>query len=126
MYQFRATVQGGKPRFADDGATLERAYLALEGREIVLTIKRRSQVRSLKANALYWVYLTNISSETGHTPNELHEFFKAKFLSPRFETIYNEEVELPPSTAILSSQEFSAYMERICAMTGVPIPEVML
>lgn len=124
MYQFRATIKDGRPQFADDGEALSKAYIALEGREVVLTLKQKKYVRSLKANALYWVYLTSIASETGHTPDELHEFFKAKFLPPRFETIYNEEVELSPSTALLDTAEFSQYMERICAMTGVPIPEV--
>ena len=29
---------------------------------------------------LYWMYLDAIAHETGHTPEELHEHFKRKFL----------------------------------------------
>lgn len=79
--------------------------------------------RTDNQNAFYWAYLRIISDETGDTSNDLHEFFKRKFLAPKFITVLGKEIKIPGSTAKLSKADFGEYLERICAECGVPIPD---
>jgi hypothetical protein len=53
----------------------------------------------------------------------LHEFFKRKLPPPRFVTIRGEEMQLPGSTTDLSKGEMVNFMDRICALTNIPIPD---
>ncbi len=83
--------------------------------------------RSLSQNNLYWLYLEEIEIETGNSANDLHEFFKREFLPPQFITVKLKgksiERKIPRSTTDLSKLEFGTYMEKICALTNVPIPD---
>lgn len=94
----------------------------LEGKEISVIIETYKGKRTLDQNALYWHYLTIISSETGHTENELHEIFKRLYLPPQFLKYKGREIKIPGSTAKLNKVQFGEYLDRICADTDVPIP----
>lgn len=49
--------------------------------EYTVTIERAHATRSLEQNALYWAgYVKPLSDYTGYTPNEMHEYLKARFL----------------------------------------------
>jgi hypothetical protein len=85
-------------------------------------IEEQASVRSLSQHNFYWVYLGIVGHETGHTPEELHEWAKKKFLPRRFATVFGEEVEVVPTTKTLKKHEFGEYLDRICAETGVPLP----
>jgi hypothetical protein len=61
--------------------------------------------------------------ETGDNADDLHEFFKRKLLPPVFKTIRGEEIKLPASTTDLSKSDFAEYLDRICALTNVPLPD---
>lgn len=100
-----------------------RSIRTLEGKEVVVVVKQYRRIRSVKQNALYWLYLGALSEWSGHTTEELHQFFKLKFLPRRFITVLNEEVQDEPSTTVLDDKEFSEYLERIQAHTDVPIPD---
>lgn len=83
--------------------------------------------RTNAQNRFYWVYLRIIENETGNSSNDLHEYFKRVLLPPRFITIKNKErkdleVKIPASTTKLNKIDMGEYMEKICAETGVPIP----
>ena len=91
--------------------------------EYQITIKKKSNVRTLKQNSYYWFYLSIISIETGELENDLHDYFKRKLLPPRFKTILGKEVKLPATTTELNSKEFTDYMEKISALTSIPIPD---
>lgn len=97
-----------------------------EGTKLVIDIDKQKNVRSLSQNKYYWLYLSVIADETGHTEEELHELFKRKFLPPTHKTVLGTGFKLPASTTDLSKHDFSEYLERICAMTGVPIPDPAL
>lgn len=92
----------------------------------VLRLETNKPIRSLSQNALYWVYLKKISLETGSEDEDLHEFFKSKFLPKRLIKIKGKstehEVESVGSTTKLTKAEFSEYMEKIARLTEVPIP----
>lgn len=95
----------------------------LAGHRIQFEIDKRKTKRSRSQNSYYWMYLGVIAQETGDEADDLHEFLKRKLLPPVFKMIRGEEVRLPASTTDLSKADFSDYMDKIAALTGVPIPD---
>jgi hypothetical protein len=93
------------------------------------TVRIEPQVltRSLSQNALYHLYLDVIERETGNNHNDLHEFFKREFLQPKIIKLRIEgkdiERKIPASTTELNKIDFADYLDKICAMTSVPIPD---
>jgi len=68
-------------------------------------------IRGSKINRFYWgIALRHISDHTGHSPNELHEAFKAKFLHQEDLTILGEKVA---TTRKLSAKEFKDYVRKV-------------
>lgn len=118
-------------RLASGRLVLNRVRLAklLKGKrdcEAVLLIEKKHATRSLAANAYYWSgVIGTISDYTGYTPEEVHEFCKAKFLpskvtlaDKRGEVV--EEIVVGRSTSTLNKIEFGEYIEAIrqwCAET---------
>jgi hypothetical protein len=88
-----------------------------------LIIEEEKRVRTRSQNSYYWVYLGVIAEETGDNPDDLHEFFKRKLLHPVFKTIRGEEIKLPRSTTELTKLEFGEYLDKICALTNIPLPD---
>src|SRR5947209_12274567 len=88
-----------------------------------LVIEEEKHVRTHSQNAYYWVYLGVIARETGDNADDLHEFFKRKLLPPVLKTIQGEEIKLPRSTTELSKTDFGEYLDRICALTNIPLPD---
>lgn len=88
-----------------------------------MRIEHQEPTRSMNQHKFYWVYLGVISDETGHTPDELHAWAKTKFLPRKFSSVMGMDVELSPTTQTLKKAEFNEYLERICAETGVPLPD---
>lgn len=85
---------------------------SLAGKHIEVYVQKRQQKRSHQANRFYWGYvLSEIADATGYTKDEAHEALKFKFLK--------EDGDGPlvkvKSTADLSTEEFSAYVERVMA-----------
>ena len=59
-----------------------------------VTIKRFVKARSNPQLALYWEWLGIISKETGNDKDDLHEFFKRKFLTPEIKEVLGTEVAI--------------------------------
>lgn len=121
--RFSCHIENGKLRV--DTPDKYQKYLSglNEGVKLTLDIDKKTNVRSRSQNNYYWMYLGVIEDETGNEANDLHELFKRKFLPPQFKTILGHDLKLPASTTTLSKHDFSEYMEKICAETGVPIPD---
>lgn len=88
----------------------------------------KDNLRSMSQNKLYWLYLSVISRETGEEEvKALHALFSEKLLPPVFLKVkgrnHVHEVETRMSTTELSKAEFSEYLLKIQAMTGIPIPD---
>jgi hypothetical protein len=96
------------------------------GAKILIRVEEEKTVRSLRQNRFYWHYLQVIAEETGNLSDDLHEYFKRKFLPPRYIKVLNDEIKIPASTTGLSKAEFIEYMDKICALTNVPIPDPSL
>ena len=90
-----------------DGATVQ----------LEVTIKRAS--RSLQQNSWYWGVIVELIAEyTGYTPDEVHEFLKAKFIPKRLaiadangEVV--DEYVLGGSTRKMNTLQFGEYCEQI-------------
>jgi hypothetical protein len=79
----------------------------------VLEWKRLAHKRSIQANGLYWMWLSCIAEETGHTKEELHEYFAQKNLPSIEKNVFGWPVTLRRSTATLDVDEFSTYLNKI-------------
>lgn len=83
--------------------------------------------RSGQQNRYYWLYLGLISREYGNDVDDLHEYFRKRFLPRETFTIKgpkgNLKVERIKSTTKLSKVEFGEYLDRIAAETEIPLPD---
>lgn len=79
-------------------------------KEFQLVARKARKPRSNNQNSYYWgVVLSLIYDHTGHTPEELHEAFKWKFLK-RFNS---DGLEFAKSTTELTTGEMMEYVENI-------------
>jgi len=120
-----------------DQATVANAivHLNLEGgRKWQVTIEPFKKKRTLSQNALMWKWIGEVANlvhkETGQDADDIHEFFKTKFLPARIVEIAGETIERRTTTK-LSTQEMSDYMTKIHAFVTselgfiLPLPEEM-
>lgn len=80
---------------------------------IQVTIEEYDPKRSTQANRRYWLVIGAIAKETGNDKDEVHEFFKQKFLGERVVEIAGERATVRPSTTRLKKHEFNDYMEKV-------------
>jgi len=71
------------------------------------------QQRSLAANRLYWLWLRCIHDETGQAEQDLHEYFKGKYLAWQHKEIFGQEVSITPRTRSLDTKQFTEYLDKI-------------
>lgn len=70
--------------------------------------------RSNRQNRYLWgVVYKLISDEVGHSPEEIHEILKDKFLPKHKIEIGNLKEEVPVSTKELTTADFNEYIETI-------------
>ena len=100
-----------------------KSYLASLNGEVELVLQKYRKTRTDRQHRFYWAYLHLVAEETGHTEDDLHEFFKAKFLGSRIVMVLGETIEMRVSTTDLSKTGMAEYMDKISALTGVPIPD---
>ena len=100
-----------------------------EGKPYDVEIKLHRAHRSPDQNRLYWLWLTCLADETGHSKDDLHEFFKRRFLSAMEKSLFEgrHSISVTPSTAHLDTKEMTGYLEciRHFAMNeaGVLLPD---
>ena len=119
----RVQVEDGKMR----SPALKQFLATAKAGTYYFTIDEVKPKRSIAQNNYYWgAYLPLLSRETGYTVDELHSLFKTKFLQQRVADIeMNGERMLVPiegSTTSLSKLEFSEYIEKVEAFTGIQSP----
>ena len=125
--KFLAEVKDGKLKITNP--RLFNLYIGSLKGKVWLKVKRYRKARTTGApgeksnmNGYYWLYLTAIATETGDNENDLHEYFKRALLPPRFKTVMKKQIKLPATTTELTGLEMMNYMEKINALTGIPIP----
>jgi hypothetical protein len=75
-------------------------------------ITERRIKRTISQNGLYWLWLQCLSHETGNDKDEIHEFFKQKYINPELKIIFDESVELR-STTELNTLQFKSYLDNV-------------
>lgn len=105
---------------------IQRSYLADNAGKMAF-IDIPKQKRTLSQNRYYWLYLNVIEIETGNNSDDLNEFFKRKLLPPKFVIIKGKtqahELKIPKSTTELDKIEMGEFLDKISALTGVPLPD---
>ena len=88
-------------------------FIEFPGTQFYLKLLKKRRVRSLKQNSLYWVWLTYIEMETGQEKDDLHSFFKERFLKSEKIEILNHSYLKTQSTTALNTKEFTEYLDKI-------------
>ena len=79
-----------------------------------LKITRKTTKRSLPQNKLMWMWYKCIEDSTGTPANDIHEYYKSKFLCyPK--TIYGRQYIVVGSTTSLNTTQFTEYLNKIQA-----------
>lgn len=117
--KFAATVKNGELLILSKRALQDHLATFEENTPLDITVSRHRKDRSGKQNRYYWgVVLELISEHTGHTPEELHEIFKRKFLPPKIIKYRDAEIRIPASTTEADTLAFTDYVERVRAEAG--------
>lgn len=109
-----------------DKQSLSRFIKSHEGFWFELSIGLKG--RSIPQNKYYWgVIVKSVADETGHSVNDVHDFFKTKFLSRKV-SIGGSEQTITGSTSELDVAEFEEYAEKCRRFAGevlgliIPLP----
>ena len=86
---------------------------ALPDKRYEISINVHRDKRSYPQNRLMWLWYTCIADETGEDSEELHKFFKEKFLKREHFKVFGEVLEDTISTTSLNTQEFKEYLDNI-------------
>lgn len=97
-----------------------------EGKAYDVTVVRHRERRSVDQNRLLWLWIKCISDETGQDKDDLHEYFKQKFLGFDTKTLWGTILYRPVSSSALDSLQFTQYLEHIRAFAsselGIELP----
>lgn len=76
-------------------------------------VRKSSRNRSTKQNNLYWQWMSIIASETGDSVDDLHDYFKRKFLGLQARQVLDDVVITVKDSHSLSTKEFAEYMTQV-------------
>jgi hypothetical protein len=103
------------------------AYLNLAHQTWEVLIRPFRPTRSLEQNARYWALVSAVATETGHTPEEIHEVAKARLLGLESVEAFGIRVDKPRSSAALKVGDFADYMTRfeawVACELGIRLPD---
>lgn len=127
QYKHKVKIENSKFKFVNK-AMFDRELSGLEGKEVFVTIKEAKESRSDNQNRYYFgVVLKLISDETGNDVEDIHEYFKVKFLGLEKKEILGYEINVLMTTTKLNTKEFEEYLENIRRFAskelGIVIPE---
>lgn len=83
----------------------------------------KKPTRSESQNSLYFMYLNNIAKDKGYSSKDIHEWAKEICLPSEVKEILGDTVTVKKSTTELNKSEFTEYLLKIQAKTGVKIPD---
>jgi hypothetical protein len=104
-----------------DEATRHRAVehvagLSIDGKQWEVSVARKRKRRTLNQNALYWKWIgevvDHVSDCTGYEKDEVHEYFKQRFLEPKAIEIDGFAAKRYTTTDC-DTGEMAKYMDRI-------------
>ena len=95
-----------------------------EGKKYSVSITLSREKRSIQQNRLYHLWLNCISAETGNEVEDLHDYFKGRFLARRV-VVFGEERNAAISTTKLNTAEFTVFLDKVqqfAANEGIILP----
>jgi hypothetical protein len=92
-----------------------------DGESWDVKVTKKRWRRSISQNSLYWLWLTCIEQETGNDRNDLHEFFKAKFLGFEEINVLDHLVTRVVSTTQKNTLQFKEYLDKIQLFASVEL-----
>jgi len=127
MSTYVVSVKDGKPQLTvEQRASMDQAFIKLEGEEVRISIEKPSKDRTGKQNKYYWgVVLAYLADDTGHTTEEVHEEMKDKFLTREYVTVGGLEHQIEKTTTTLTTKGFSDYIDQViafCGIMGISVP----
>lgn len=92
-----------------------------------IKITKKHFKRSVSQNNLYWLWLSCLEKETGNDRNDLHEFFKAKFLGFEEIKVFDHVITRVVSTTEKDTLQFKEYLDKIQMFAsmelGIQLPD---
>ena len=79
-----------------------------------LTIKRRTEPRTVSQNSLMWMWFECISQETGTPKQDVHDYYCSLFLSKPI-SIGDRQVLVKGSTSSLTTAQMTKFLDLIQA-----------
>ena len=76
----------------------------------VISLKEDRMNRSQRQNALYWKWISILSSETGYTKDAMHDIMRDKFLGYRTVKTKDKSIQALRSTTELKVEEMKDYL----------------
>lgn len=114
-----AQVKNGR-LFIENRRVFDQQIALLDARwSLEVSVRRRKATRSLRQNRYYWGCVVEaISQHTGYTPEEVHDFLKAKFIPKKLALAdgngeVKDEVVVGGSTRAMDTGAFSEFCETI-------------
>ena len=105
--QFKIHIQSDKAKVIDYIGKLP------EEKKYLIEIKLKRDRRSIDQNRLYWLWLNCIMDETGNQKDDLHVYFKQRFLGVENRYLFGENIVLEKSTAKLDTKQMTDYLDRV-------------
>ncbi len=108
---FSGEVIDGRLKLSDEQSYRKQIAHFKPGKVVVRVEVDRGK-RTNQANRYYRLVLGLISDDTGDEPDDLHEFFKRKFLASEIRNVFGQEVEVW-TTVDKDPERFYRYVEDI-------------
>jgi hypothetical protein len=123
MKKFNIKIKDLKFVFSSDTHRFLFNDFLKENEGKIIQVSKYVPIRTNQQNRYYWLYLGMIETETGNNTDDLHEYFKRKYLKPKFITVFGNEIKIPNTTSELNKSDFVEYLDKICAESGVALPD---
>ena len=88
-------------------------------------VHKRKKMRTPPQNRTYWMYLACIEAETGQDKDDLHNFFRKKFLPCETVNFGADELTKRTSTKKLTTVQFKDYTDRIVAFAATELSIIL-
>jgi len=94
------------------------SYIERIDKPMICEVKKETRNRSTVQNAYYWFLLTMLEQDTGNDKDDLHEYFKEKWLRDTYKqiSVFPDSIgdlTYTKSTTKLTTLEMEDYLEKI-------------
>ena len=102
--------------------------LDLQARPWLFSCEEQKEIRTIPQNKLYRLWLTCISQETGNEVEDLHDYYKERYLEPEIREVFGV-THKRWTTTNLNTVQFSNYLGKIQIQANtelsikLPLPE---